>query len=119
MTLPALSFGKLPAARFVQVLGDGMEPTLIGSRDFVAALPVSEFLYDNLYVIADPYGTPVVKRCQWQPACGLEPGYVMLFGDRPGSIKDLVTREQFADMVLGIVAAHVKVTNPDLLHLTG
>jgi hypothetical protein len=116
MALPVPTARALPEARFIQVRGDQMEPTLT-QRDFVAVVPVSEFIRDSVYVVADAFGTPIVQRCQWLPACGLEPGSVMIFGDRPGSVKALVTREQFREMVLGIVAAHIKVTNPDLLDL--
>jgi hypothetical protein len=94
MALPVPTTRALPEARFIQVQGDQMEPTLT-HRDFVAVVPVSDFLRDSVYVVADAFGTPIVQRCQWLPACGQEPGSVMIFGDRPGSVKALVTREQF------------------------
>ena len=100
----------------VPVNGDHMLPTLRGGFDYVLAAPTDRFLYDSLYVVEDQWNTPLIYRVQSNGHDGVSlirdnPAY----GDTPAARCDRVTREWFAEHVLGIVVCDLKVRDADLL----
>jgi hypothetical protein len=107
-TNPTLIEHAMPGARFVRVQGDHMEPTLT-FRDYVAVVPTSGWHGDGLYLM-DVFGEPVVYRAQNYIGSHFE-----IWGDRPGSVRSKLTRAEFFEGLLGVVAATVKVSHPALL----
>ncbi|MGU3494186.1 helix-turn-helix transcriptional regulator [Xanthobacteraceae bacterium A53D] len=96
--------------RFVQVRGDNMEPTLRHERDFVVMLPCDDFMHEALYVVdRDGRGIGVRRAQLWgHGQVGLisdNPAY----GATPRDRTQVVPRETFREIVLGIVVGRLLI----------
>ena len=106
--LPLAVVPLLGTPRLVPVTADTMEPTLRMGQ-VLAVVPLDGWRGPGLYLLDRP-PEPQVWRCS--PLAG---GALRLALDRPGSEFRTVTRDEFADMVLGQVAGVVRVLEHALL----
>ncbi|MGU3496004.1 helix-turn-helix transcriptional regulator [Xanthobacteraceae bacterium A53D] len=98
------------SVRFVQVRGDNMAPDLRHERDFVVMLPCDDFMHEALYVLdRDGRGISVRRVQLWgHGQVGLisdNPGY----GATPRDRMQVVPRETFREIVLGIVVGRLLI----------
>lgn len=96
--------------RFVQVRGDNMAPGLRHERDYVVMLPCDDFMHEVLYVLdRDGRGIGVRRAQLW--GCGQvglisdNPAYGATTADR----MQVVSRETFREIVLGIVVGRLLI----------
>jgi phage repressor protein C with HTH and peptisase S24 domain len=100
--------------RILPVLGDSMEPTLRGGRDYVAVVPIDRYTGEGLYVI-DINGVPNIRRVQAR----LRDTVSLirdnsLYGATAALRSDDVPCEWFLERVIGKVAAEIKVREAGL-----
>lgn len=93
---------------FLQVVGDGMAPTL-RPGDLVAVAPVAAWRGEGIYLL-DTGGGPELFRCESDLA-----GRIVIRRDNPAYLSAAVSAERFAESVRGQVCALVHVIEPTLL----
>ncbi|OWV87339.1 hypothetical protein ATY75_03245 [Rhizobium sp. N122] len=96
--------------RIRMVESDGMAPALLPMRDYVLIAPIQSYHGDGIYLI-DLYGGSTLYRVQ-----NMLGGQLRLFMDNPlYTGRFTFTREQFEEIVLGIVVADIKVRDERFL----
>lgn len=108
LALPTVNSCGTGTMRLVPIGGDTMEPTL-KRGDAVAVVPVTRFSYDSLYVV-DVDTTTRVYRCS-SDFCG----GVVLSNDNKAYSSLQMSRDEFAEIVIGQVAVLCRVIDRSLL----
>ncbi len=97
--------------RVHMVDGDGLEPELRSRRDYVLLSPTNVYCGDGIYLI-DVGGGDALYRVQ-----NIMGGKLLLKFDNPlyrcGDL--ILTRDEFAEIALGIVVADIKVRDERFL----
>ncbi len=106
---PAVTAEAFRSARLrvVQVVGDGMAPTLRPHFDFALCKPVDRYQGEGIYLLADCLGGQDFFRVDGVLDAG-EPR-VRLMRDNPLYPMKIVAKAQFEEAVLAFVVADIKV----------
>lgn len=89
------------------VMGDEMEPTLRGGRDYVLTAPVTNFEGEGIYLIDVGFGIELYRVTNMLgPA-----GELVLSRENPLYGSHLVARKRFNEAVVGIVVADIRTRN--------
>ncbi|MGO7779449.1 hypothetical protein ACC717_04875 [Rhizobium ruizarguesonis] len=93
------------------VLGDEMEPTLRGGRDFVLTAPVTAFEGEGLYLVDIGIGIELFRVTNTLgPA-----GELLLSRENDQYPPHRLARQQFTDAVVGIVVADIRTRDERFL----
>jgi len=101
--IPAIA-ESMPKFRVHAVIGDSMEPTLRGGRDYALISPVSSYSGEGIYLIDTRVGVDLFRVTNaFDGKGGL---CLSKENERYGS--HTIDRERFNETVLGIVVADIK-----------
>ncbi|MHC2298184.1 hypothetical protein [Rhizobium mongolense] len=90
--------------RIHPVLGDEMEPTLRGGRDYVLTTPVTAFEGEGIYLVDVGFGIELFRVTNTLgPA-----GELLLSRENPLYGSHRVARQHFNEAVVGIVVADIR-----------
>lgn len=93
------------------VVGDEMEPTLRGGRDFVLAAPVTAYEGEGVYLVDIGLGIELFRVTNTLgPA-----GELLLSRENPHYPPHKLARKQFSDAVVGIVVADIRTRDSRFL----
>ncbi|WP_244562455.1 hypothetical protein [Ensifer aridi] len=86
------------------VIGDSMEPTLRGGRDYALISPVSSYSGEGIYLIDTGLGVDLFRVTSTLDGAG----GLCLSKENQRYRSHRISRERFNDTVLGIVVADIK-----------
>lgn len=93
------------------VLGDEMEPTLRGGRDYVLTAPVTNYEGEGIYLVDVGVGIELFRVTNTLgPA-----GELLLTRENPHYPPHRLARRQFCDAVVGIVVADIRTRDERFL----
>jgi hypothetical protein len=105
--LAAATAEEFPRARPMEIIGDGMEPTLRRHRDIAMVMPISRFLGEGVYVLESEIGgSPELYRVS--PAFD-RAGGVIIGRDNKAYAQYPLRRAEFEERVLGKVIGKVEL----------
>lgn len=108
---PAKAAPASPPARtwMMPVIGDNMEPSLRGGRDFVVVQAVDRFSWDEVYAV-DVDGYEVLYRCSSDLRGGIE-----LKPENSKYLPHRLSRDEFNSIVIGRVIGDLHVRDRNAL----
>jgi hypothetical protein len=93
------------------IVGDGMEPTLRGSRDYVLLAPITSYAGEGIYLLDIGIGTELFRVTTTFDG----EGGLRLSRENPRYQSHEISRERFEEQVIAIVIADIKTRDERFL----